>query len=121
MLSPVLECLAGGALVLVGMLAALGLVRLAANVYMAMCWGSSSAVFAILNGYWVGGAGSRSLGLGWWAALLCYGVAFQRFHEAQGDGGDEGRDGPIPESCPWHLNPSVTVSVTTILPQRAGG
>lgn len=85
MLSPVLECLAGGALVLVGMLAALGLVRLAANVYMAIVAAGAvvGAVFAILNGYWVGWGQviPRSLGLGVVAALLCLpALPFSSFH-----------------------------------------
>jgi hypothetical protein len=85
MVSPVLQCLAGGALVLVGMLVALGLARLAANLFIALvaCAAVAGAVFAILNGYWVGWSGlvSRSLLLGVVAALLCLpALPFSSFH-----------------------------------------
>ena len=85
MVSPALECLAGGALVLVGMLVALGLVRLAANLFMVLVAAGAvvGAVYAVLNGYWSGWDQviPRSLGLGVVAALLCLpALPFSSFH-----------------------------------------
>jgi hypothetical protein len=74
MVSPALQCLAGGALVLVGMFVVLGLARLAANLYIVLVASVAvaGAVFAVLNGHWVGWEQvvPRSLGCGVVAALL---------------------------------------------------
>lgn len=74
MLSPALQCLAGGALVLVGMLVILGLARLAANLYIVLVAIAAvgGAAAAILNGHWIGWSDivSRSLAFGAVAALL---------------------------------------------------
>lgn len=85
MVSPALQCLAGGALVLVGMLAALGLARLAANLFIVLVAAAAvlGAVYAILNGTWHGWPDlvSRSLGLGVVAALLSLpALPFSSFH-----------------------------------------
>jgi hypothetical protein len=86
MVSPALQCLAGGALVLVGMLVILGLARLAANLFIALVAVSAvvGAAFAILNGHWVGWEQviPRSLGLGVVAALLSLpALPFSSFHK----------------------------------------
>jgi hypothetical protein len=85
MVSPALQCLAGGALVLAGMLLALGLARLAANVFIALVAvvAVGAAVFAILNGQWVGWGDTvwHSLALGLLAALFCLpALPFSSFH-----------------------------------------
>ena len=75
MVSPALQCLAGGALVLVGMLVTLGLARLAANLFIVIVAVAAvaGAGFATFNGHWIGWEQviPRSLGLGVVAALLC--------------------------------------------------
>ncbi len=74
MVSPALQCLAGGALVVLGMLVAYGLARLAANLFIALIALGAvfGAVLAILNGAWVGWFEIlwRSFGLGLLAALV---------------------------------------------------
>ena len=75
MMTPALQCLAGGLLVVVGLLVTLGLVRLAATLYMVLVavGAVGGAVYVILNGQWIGWEQviPRSLGLGLVAALLC--------------------------------------------------
>lgn len=75
MVSPALQCLAGGALVLVALFVVLGLARLAANLYILLVTLTAvvAAVAAILNGHWIGWTDivSHSLGLGGLAAVLC--------------------------------------------------
>lgn len=70
--TPVVQCLAGAGLVLVGMVVALGLVRLAANLYIALVavGAVGVVVYAIFSGDWLDWSQivPRSLGVGLLAA-----------------------------------------------------
>jgi|GEM_PF-2803093 len=73
MSTPVVQCLAGAGLALVGMIVALGLVRLAANLFIALVavGAVGVVVHAILSGEWLAWSQiiPRSLGVGVLGAL----------------------------------------------------